>query len=56
MTEDERALLLLIAKWVAKHEEWAAGELGRTSNSAREIRGLIDKITQSDPAEMEHAQ
>lgn len=44
MTDDERQLLLHVARWVAQHLEDKASELDDTDNWALEIRRLIEKI------------
>jgi hypothetical protein len=43
-TDDERALLLQVARWVAAQEEEIAGRSRMTSNWAMEIRRLIARI------------
>jgi hypothetical protein len=44
MTDDERRLLLHLARWVAGHLEEKAAELNTTDNLAVEIRQLVDRI------------
>ena len=44
MTEDERRLLLMVARAVAEQHEEAAANLGTTSNLAGEIRKLVENI------------
>ena len=44
MTDEERRLLLYVARWVAEQEEAAAVEIDTTSNLAEEIRNLVQKI------------
>ena len=42
MSDDERALLLSVARWVAEQEDEKAKALGTTSNWADEMRKLIE--------------
>jgi hypothetical protein len=48
MTDDERALLVLIAGWLARTEEGLAKDLGRTSAIAREARDLIERVERAE--------
>ena len=44
MTEDERALLLLVAKWVSRLEGGLAAGSGASSETAVAIQGLVDRM------------
>jgi hypothetical protein len=44
MTDEERRLLLHIARWVIEQEEQKAEKLETTSNWADEISGLMEQI------------
>lgn len=44
MTDDERRLLLCLARWVAEHLEEKAADLNTTDNLVVEIRRLVDRV------------
>lgn len=44
MTDEERRLLLNLARWVIERENTSAEKLGTTSNWADEMRKLVDGI------------
>jgi hypothetical protein len=49
MTNEERALLLAIARWVLEQEEKASRERGTLSSLASEIRAGIEAVRPKNP-------
>jgi hypothetical protein len=49
MTNDERALLLAIARWVLEQEEKASRERGTPDSLASEIRAGIEAVRPKNP-------
>jgi hypothetical protein len=49
MTDDERNLLLAVARWIVALEEGAAEDLGVPPTRADEIKLLIAKISSTQP-------
>jgi len=51
MTDEERKLLLHLARWVIAKENADAEKLDTTSNWADEMEGLVEQIRQKGPQE-----
>jgi hypothetical protein len=49
MTNEERALLLAVARWVLEQEEKASREQGTRDSLASEIRAGIEAIRPKNP-------
>ena len=49
MTNEERALLLAVARWVLEQEEKASRERGTLSSLASEIRAGIETVRPKSP-------
>jgi len=51
MTDEERRLLLHLARWVIEKENAETEKLDTTSNWADEIEGLVEQIRQKSSPE-----
>jgi len=50
VNNDERALLLSVALWIAEEEEADARQRGTTSHWAEELRRLMKSVRPKDPS------